>query len=404
VPDVVDDHYYLSAGDMARTSNRYDNANRSGPKVFVGEWAAQGTAPTPSLALALGDAAWLTGLERNSDHVIMQCYAPLLVNVNPGGRQWSTNLMGYDALQSFGSPSYWAQVMFAHNTGDTVLPSTLDVAPVSAPVESRGQIGVGTWATQAEYKDVRVTSPEGQTLYSSDFNGGKSGFATSNGDWQVVDGALRQVGNAENTRAVAGDVGWKDYTISLKARKISGAEGFLVLFRSRDAQNYSWWNIGGWGNTRTAVERSEGGGKSESGTSNTTVETGRWYDLRLEVSGKSIRGYIDGKLVTSATDTPPAPAIPVYAAASRDSKSGDTLLKVVNTAAQPYVLQVDLAGARSVAPTARAQVLVGDPSAMNSIEEPTKVAPRNVTISGLSRSFRHNFPAHSVTVMRLKTR
>ena len=71
---------------------------------------------------ALGDAAWMTGLERNADLVMMHCYAPLLVNVNPGARQWGTNLIGYDALRSFGSPCYYVQAMFAQNRGDVVLP------------------------------------------------------------------------------------------------------------------------------------------------------------------------------------------------------------------------------------------------------------------------------------------
>ena len=83
-PDVVDDHYYRSARDMARDAHHYDKYNRSGPKIFVGEWASTEGSPTPTLQAALGDAAWLTGLERNADIVLLSCYAPLLVNVNPG--------------------------------------------------------------------------------------------------------------------------------------------------------------------------------------------------------------------------------------------------------------------------------------------------------------------------------
>ena len=70
------------------------------------------------MGAALGDAAWMTGLERNSDIVIMASYAPLFVNVNPGGMQWQTNLIGYDASSSYGSPSYYAQVMFANHSRD----------------------------------------------------------------------------------------------------------------------------------------------------------------------------------------------------------------------------------------------------------------------------------------------
>ena len=66
----------------------------------------------------------MTGLERNSDLVIMASYAPLFVNVNPGGMQWATDLIGYDALASYGSPSYWTQVMFASHVGTQILPAT----------------------------------------------------------------------------------------------------------------------------------------------------------------------------------------------------------------------------------------------------------------------------------------
>jgi hypothetical protein len=79
----------------------------------------------------------------NADVIEMACYAPLLVNVNPGARQWSTNLIGYDALTSFGSTSYYMQKMFAENKGDIVLPTTLTPAnalPVTGrPTERRGR-------------------------------------------------------------------------------------------------------------------------------------------------------------------------------------------------------------------------------------------------------------------------
>ncbi|HEX5322500.1 MAG TPA: alpha-L-arabinofuranosidase C-terminal domain-containing protein, partial [Capsulimonadaceae bacterium] len=124
-PDVLDDHYYRSAVAMERDSSHYDTSDRNGPKIFVGEWASTEGNPTPTLHAALGDAAWLTGLERNSDLVVMESYAPLLVNVNQGAAQWGTNLIGYNALTSFGSPSYYVQSMFGQNTGNTELPITL---------------------------------------------------------------------------------------------------------------------------------------------------------------------------------------------------------------------------------------------------------------------------------------
>ncbi len=138
-PDVLDEHYYRSAQTFEEDApSRFEHYDRKGPKIFVGEWAAyedikpwdkksaQLRTPTPSLKAALADAAWIAAMERNSDMVLMQCYAPMLVNVNPGGRQWRPNLIGYDALNSFGSPSYYANAMFNANRGDVAIRASLE--------------------------------------------------------------------------------------------------------------------------------------------------------------------------------------------------------------------------------------------------------------------------------------
>ncbi|MGA3009847.1 MAG: alpha-L-arabinofuranosidase C-terminal domain-containing protein [Terracidiphilus sp.] len=124
-PDVLDEHFYMPAQESFANANHYDKVDRQGPRIFVGEWATREGEPTPNLQAALGDAAWMTGLERNSDIIIMASYAPLFVNVNPGGMQWATDLIGYDALSSYGSPSYWAQVLFANHLGTEAVASTL---------------------------------------------------------------------------------------------------------------------------------------------------------------------------------------------------------------------------------------------------------------------------------------
>ena len=128
-PDVVDEHFYMPAEESFSKTHHYDKADRNGPKIFVGEWATREGDPTPNLQAALADAAWLTGLERNSDLVIMNSYAPLFTNVNAGAMQWAPDLIGYNALTSYGSPSYWTQVMFSTHLGTEVVGSTLANAP-----------------------------------------------------------------------------------------------------------------------------------------------------------------------------------------------------------------------------------------------------------------------------------
>jgi len=141
-PDVIDDHFYRSAEGFIKDIHHYDNHDRKGPKIFVGEWASREGSPTTNLNAAIGDAAWMTGMERNADLIVLHSYAPLFVNVNPGGMQWKSNLIGYDALNSYGSPSYYAQVMFNNNIGDSIPKMELKAAPevrlpYSATVDSK---------------------------------------------------------------------------------------------------------------------------------------------------------------------------------------------------------------------------------------------------------------------------
>ena len=128
--DLIDEHYYRrSADEMAAHANDYDTRRRTAQKVFVGEWATRVGGPTPNMDAGLADAAWLTGLERNSDLVVMASYAPLFVNVNDGAFQWQPDLIGYNADSSYGSPSYYVQKMFATNHGDMIIPISAHNVP-----------------------------------------------------------------------------------------------------------------------------------------------------------------------------------------------------------------------------------------------------------------------------------
>ncbi len=137
--DLLDDHFYKLPQEFEHDVHHYDNAPRNGSKIFVGEWAARipNNVPTPNMACALGDAAWMTGMERNTDLILMASYAPLFVNVSPGAMQWRINMIGYDAMTTYGSPSYYAQQMFYQNLGDVTVPAAMtgipDVPYIPAP-------------------------------------------------------------------------------------------------------------------------------------------------------------------------------------------------------------------------------------------------------------------------------
>jgi alpha-L-arabinofuranosidase len=137
-PDLVDEHFYRNLEEMMAQSFRYDTYSRTNPtKIFCGEWATRVGSPTPNMAGALGDGAWMTCMERNSDIVLLSCYAPLFVNVsqltgNNRSMQWSSDLIGYDALTSYGSPSYYAQQMFSTLHGNEILATDSQDIPTRA--------------------------------------------------------------------------------------------------------------------------------------------------------------------------------------------------------------------------------------------------------------------------------
>jgi len=394
--DLVDEHYYSSPEWFALQSHRYDHTDRRGPKIYVGEYACTQNCGQGNLRAALGEAAFMTGLERNSDVVIMASYAPLFVNVHD--RRWNPDAIGFDSVSCYGTPSYHVQKLFSLHRGDAVLPSTL--TSEARPPQLGGAIGLGTWDTQAEFKDVQVTHGD-QTLFAADFTAGAPGWRVVRGDWAVQDGTYRQTAGGTDLRSVAGDPAWTDYTYTLKARKLGGAEGFLILFRVRDDHNWLWWNLGGWGNVRHAIEKCVGGGKSLLGDAVPgQIETGRWYDLRIELQGPRIRCFLDGQLIHDVEDRGPEA---LHAVASRSDASGEIILKVVNLSEASQDTEITLDGADGVAPEGQAILLTAHrPDEENSLAQPLRVAPVVVPLQGLGPTFRYTFRPYSLTILRIK--
>ena len=214
-PDLVDEHYYASTWDMMAMASKYDSYDRKGPKIFVGEWAAQDVpepwtrpgekGPTPNLNCALADAAFMTGMERNTDIVEMSCYAPLLVNVNPGGRQWAVNLIGYDALTSYGSPSYYAQKMFMEYLGDR----TVVTRDAGVPTQTNGKdtipafFHVATMDTKTGTIYLKVVNPQA-VAQTVDFSlDGVKTIRSEGTEIQLVGTSLKDMNTLEEPKKVA---------------------------------------------------------------------------------------------------------------------------------------------------------------------------------------------------------
>ena len=150
VADVIDEHYYRrSEEEMASHASEYDSRRvlpagfgKAPREVFVGEWATRVGDPTPNWGAALGDAAWMVGMERNAHLVKMEAYAPLFTRVDPDGLQWLTDLIGYNTISAYGSPSYYMQSVFATYHGDDVVSITARDVPGSEWLPPAG-FGIG---------------------------------------------------------------------------------------------------------------------------------------------------------------------------------------------------------------------------------------------------------------------
>ncbi|MFE9971359.1 alpha-L-arabinofuranosidase C-terminal domain-containing protein [Streptomyces hirsutus] len=392
---MVDEHYYNSPQWFLQNNDRYDSYDRGGPKVFLGEYASQGNAWKNGLA----EAAFMTGLERNADIVELASYAPLLANEDYV--QWSPDMVWFNNHASWGSANYEVQKLFMTNTGDRVVPSEASGTPdVSGPLS--GAVGLSTWATSAAYDDVRVTAADGATLFGDDFSGDASQWTHSGGgSWSVQDGQYVQTDEpAENTLVTAGDPAWQDYDLQVRATKKSGKEGFLVAFGVKDTGNYYWWNLGGWNNTRSAVEQAVDGGKSTLISRAGSIETGRAYDIDVKVRGRQVTLSLDGQEWGSFTDDKPAE--PFRQVVTEDDRTGDLIVKVVNAQPAEARTAIDLGGART-ASTARVTTLAAEADAMNT-ETDTPVTPVASTLRGVSGRFTYTFPENSVTFLRIKRR
>jgi alpha-L-arabinofuranosidase len=384
--DLVDEHYYNSPDWFLTNNHRYDSYDRDSYKVFLGEYASLANKPENALA----EASFMTGLERNADVVKMASYAPLIAN--EANVQWSPDMMFFNGTSVRTTPNYEVQKLFMNNVGSKVVPSSQNnPAGLAKPIT--GQIGLSTWATAAKYDDVKVTGGDGAQLFADDFSGTASAWTGNGvGTWSVQDGAYVQSStSALNTMVTAGDPSWSNYTLNAKATKTAGAEGFLIAFGVKDTGNYYWWNLGGWNNSKSVVEKAVNGAKSTLIENNTTIETGREYDVRIEVTGPIARLYLDNVLWGTIDETP---VDPIYSVATKDAATGETIVKVVNTSDQEAAVDIKVAGTANLGPKASVTTLTPTSDGQN-------LSPASSVFTGAGNNFTYTFKPKSVTFIRL---
>lgn len=405
ITTLVDEHYYEAPSFFFTNTHRYDSYDRdSQARVFLGEYAAQSN----TLEAALAEAAYMTGLEKNGDVVEMACYAPLFGNRLQS--QWSPDMIWFDNTTAYGSVNYYVQQLYANNKGITNLPTELTVDAAAAGGLS-GKVGLGSWQTSVAYDNLTITdNATGDILYQADFESGEipEDMDLWEGNWSVKDGRLVQSNTGGPADANTGDslyVGdalWSNYTLTVEAEILSGAEGFLIPVCVKDAANNIFWNLGGWGNTVSCLQIVSGGSKSgqvTGTTKNMTLQHGKVYNIKMVVEGSHIEGYLDDtKCLDYSYEAPES----LYESANVD-ENGDIIIKLVNPTDQAIAVNIRLEDfdTEKYGSNAQVTVLSGDAlSAVNSFDEPDKMVPSQSQLT-VADSFVYEAPKYSLTILRI---
>ncbi|WP_430502629.1 right-handed parallel beta-helix repeat-containing protein [Micromonospora trifolii] len=153
-----------------------------------------------------------------------------------------------------------------------------------------------------------ATGAYADTLFTDDFeDGNATGWTASGGSWTVAtDGSrvYRQSGTSSDARSLAGTASWTDYSVqaTVKPTAFNGSNRFVALL-ARAQSSTSYYYLALRSNNTIELKRLSGGSSTTLDSAATTVTVGTAYTLRIDVAGSSLKGYVNGTLLTEATDS-----------------------------------------------------------------------------------------------------
>lgn len=394
--DMIDPHWYVNPEFFFQNTKIFDNHPRGKYDVYVGEYACNANVGGGNLRAALSEAAFISGMERNGDLVKMSSYAPLLENRND--RSWAVNLIWLDTDQVLGRSSYYVQKMAAENRPTYNVKSNLTMSAPQQMEYNAGRFGFGSWNTQVEFSDVKVTRADGTTVPLD-----LAKPAEQKGTWNLKDGLLSQTSLETPTKYIVDGFSGNEFTLECRVRKTGGQEGFFIYFGlSEDNKEGFVYNVAGWNDQTTAIE-----GVTEGRTAGVvsdrvaqSLENDQWYDVKMVVTPLKSELYMDGKLIVSySPETTPLQ----FFSSGYDEATGELIVKVVNAEAEAYPLRIKLEGVSKVEKTGKVISLsAASDMEENSFEEPMKISPQESEYNGFGESFDYSFPPFSYTILRLK--
>ena len=314
---IVDEHSYKSPSWYFRNLDRFDGYDRSGPKVYVGEYGSKGN----STLCALAEAAYMIGMERNGDIVRLASYAPLLAKID--NTQWVPDLIYFDNQRVLLTLNYHVQRMHSCSAGDAALPVEL--------------WGAQPWLRERGLKSGVAVKALTGTLRI---------HAARIGDSDPVD---LTVSGGERFVSLPIETSDEDYTLTMRAELVGGQDGFVVAFGDIGGETGAdEWHFGTWENRFYSLQRRTDGILDDV-VDAVPLRGATEFDIEVRVSGRgsSIECFANGELIHSFTDSgTPEQRITVGAVAR--SASGDVFVKAVNATGKVVRVGVGLSSGRSV--------------------------------------------------------
>ncbi len=399
--DLCDPHFYNNPEWFFKNTDYFDKVERKGYEAYVGEYAANMGVGTGTMEGALSEAAFMIGMERNSDLVTMTSYAPLIENSK--ARSTDVNLIRLKNDMVVGRSSYYAQKIFVENRPDVNLNFKAELGEVPHDKDPVGFIGFSTWETTIKIHSVKVTVA-GKEVYHSDFVNRPDEWEATKGNWVIEDGCLVQTDITTTASTIlmkARKFKSDDMVIECKVTKTDGKEGFAVIFGARDPRNYYEMTFGSYGNTATIFEKIIDGGQRTlaSGSQNLAIQINRPYDAKLAIKGNEWECSINGSIrLVYDNETEQKQ----YTLAGLDRAKNEIVLKVVN--AEKYAMGTTIKaenaqlGQSGKLITLKASGL----SEENDWEQPTRIFPESTDIAISGDDLEVEFPPFSVNVLRIK--
>ena len=401
--DMIDPHWYVNPVYFYENDRLFDTVERGKYDIYVGEYAAISAG---NLDGALSEAAFISGMERNGDIVKIASYAPLLENNNR--RDWPTNLIWVNNESVMGRASYYVQKMFSHNVPSYNLGTSIKE---SLPTPFKGYIGVGGDDVAGQYRNLKVTDDLGRVLMESE---DLSAFKKVKGKPVSRPWMNRQVANVLNSMSlVKGTVEFEARVIKKygPATPYSNNQDSIAVYPTlifgadENCLNYFTLSLGSNGDQSVVhlartIDGESGNNRDPKGVP-FQMNPGEWYNIRVD--------FADNNLMTCSINGIEVMKQEVtllskhYAISGYDREKGETVIKVINATAAPFITHISL-NCATVESEGKVITLSSDAlTDENSFAEPTKIMPIESSYNMFSKKFNYTFAPYSFTVMRVKT-